>query len=68
MRGQGPLLDALTANRPVLVSDLSDPGSLSRWPMFAPEATDRGIGAVFAFPVTAAPKLPRTRITQTKPD
>jgi hypothetical protein len=51
--GQGPLLDSLAANRPVLVSDLSDLGSVNRWPMFAPEATGRGIGAVFAFPVTA---------------
>jgi hypothetical protein len=36
---------------PVLAGDLSDTESDRRWPVFAPDARERGAGAVFAFPL-----------------
>jgi hypothetical protein len=51
--GQGPALDGANGADPVLVADLSAAESWRRWPLFAPAAADRGIGAMFAFPVAA---------------
>lgn len=48
--GEGPCQDAFTTRRPVLVPDLAD-GTMSRWPGYAPAAHDRGMRAVFAFPL-----------------
>ncbi len=47
--GEGPGLDAYAAGQPVLVPDL--PASLARWPGFAAAAIERGIAAVFVFPL-----------------
>jgi hypothetical protein len=49
--GQGPSDDAVRDGTPVLESDLAGLGAGRRWPAFAAAATERGIGAVFAFPV-----------------
>lgn len=46
--GEGPCLDAYAARHPVLESDLH---TTTRWPGYAPEALDRGVRAVFAFPL-----------------
>jgi hypothetical protein len=48
--GEGPCLDAFTTRRPVLVPDLAD-GAMSRWPGYAPAVHDKGMRAVFAFPL-----------------
>ena len=48
--GEGPCIDAYTSRRPVLEPDLPVFG-LRRWPGFAPAAHERGVRAVFAFPL-----------------
>ncbi|MGN9812590.1 GAF and ANTAR domain-containing protein [Micromonospora sp. BQ11] len=48
--GEGPCLDAFTTREPVLVPDLAD-GAMSRWPGYAPAVYERGMRAVFAFPL-----------------
>ncbi len=47
--GEGPGRDAYAAGRPVLVPDLLT--AKGQWPGFAPAATERGVAAVFAFPL-----------------
>jgi hypothetical protein len=51
--GEGPGVDAGTADIPVLVADLEN-GSVERWPAFAPAAIQRGVRAMFALPVSMA--------------
>jgi hypothetical protein len=51
--GQGPAVDGADGAGPVLVADLSAAEAWRRWPLFAPAAADRGIGAMFAFPIAA---------------
>ena len=48
--GEGPCLDAFVSRQPVLVPDLLA-GAMSRWPGYAPALHDRGVQAVFAFPL-----------------
>jgi GAF domain/ANTAR domain len=48
--GEGPGVDAAHGG-PVMVADLAGPESLSRWPVFAPAATEAGVRAVFALPL-----------------
>ena len=48
--GEGPCVDAFSAGYPVLVPDLSD-GVQRRWPMYVAAALERGVGAIFAFPI-----------------
>jgi hypothetical protein len=48
--GEGPCIDAFTASRPVLISELG-PAALRRWPVYTPAVTNAGIQAVFAFPL-----------------
>jgi GAF domain-containing protein/ANTAR domain-containing protein len=48
--GEGPCLDAFATRQPVLVPDLLD-GALGRWPGYASALHDRGVQAVFAFPL-----------------
>jgi hypothetical protein len=48
--GEGPCLDAYALRRPVLTSDLATV-SRTRWLGYGPAAQDRGVGAVFAFPL-----------------
>lgn len=49
--GEGPGVEAGTSGGQVLVADVSAPAGASRWPMFAPVATDAGARAMFAFPL-----------------
>ncbi|MFI5889629.1 GAF and ANTAR domain-containing protein [Actinoplanes sp. NPDC051513] len=48
--GEGPCLDAFVTRRPVLVPELSH-DAMRRWPGYAPAIHDRGLRAVFAFPL-----------------
>lgn len=48
--GEGPGVDAVDGG-PALVSDLTAPECLVRWPVFAPVAASAGAGAVFALPL-----------------
>ncbi|PXY28862.1 GAF and ANTAR domain-containing protein [Prauserella flavalba] len=48
--GEGPGCEALVSGEPVLVDDLASPGSVTRWPVFAPAAVDRGVRGMFSFP------------------
>ena len=51
--GEGPCLDAVRLDRPVLVPDLDGVGGRS-WPAFTAAAVDAGVHAVFALPVLVA--------------
>lgn len=48
--GEGPCLDAFTSRGPVLTPDLAV-AARARWPGYAPEVLERGVHAVFAFPM-----------------
>jgi signal transduction protein with GAF and PtsI domain len=48
--GEGPCIDAYATRRPVLVPDLTD-AVIRRWPMYVPAVHERGVRAVFAFPL-----------------
>jgi hypothetical protein len=47
--GEGPGVQAVATGGPIVVSDLSDPRG--RWPNFAAEAANLGVGAMYAFPL-----------------
>jgi hypothetical protein len=49
--GEGPCVDAFSAGRPVLASDLDQAAWVRRWPAFVPEALAAGARAVFALPL-----------------
>jgi hypothetical protein len=49
--GEGPSLAAVSDGGPVLVADLTDRASATRWPAFAPAAAAMGVRAAFAFPL-----------------
>ncbi|WP_146605371.1 GAF and ANTAR domain-containing protein [Jiangella anatolica] len=49
--GEGPGFDAAAGESVVLVPDLA--AAVRRWPAFAPVALERGVRALFAFPVAA---------------
>lgn len=49
--GEGPTIDAIGAESPILVDDLGSAESLARWPGFVARASEAGIAAVFAFPM-----------------
>jgi hypothetical protein len=51
--GEGPCMDAVRSDRPVLVSDIGRHTG-DRWPAFARAALDTGVQAVFALPVVIA--------------
>jgi hypothetical protein len=51
--GEGPGVTAFGEGRPVLVPDLDCGVSQRRWPLFVPAAVERGVAAVFAFPLLA---------------
>ncbi|GAC1609294.1 MAG: GAF domain-containing protein [Mycobacteriales bacterium] len=51
--GQGPCLDAVSLNRPVIAQDLNAPDE-DRWPALTEAVLGRGIQAVFALPVSVA--------------
>jgi len=47
--GEGPGVDAIAADGPMVVTDLSDP--TTKWPNFAPEAVRHGVRAMYALPL-----------------
>jgi ANTAR domain len=49
--GLGPGREAYVVGGPVLVADLTDPDVGAAWPMFAGQAVELGVRAVFAFPL-----------------
>jgi ANTAR domain/GAF domain len=49
--GEGPCVEVWSSRGQVLASDLSSPGSVIRWPVFAPAAEAAGARAVFTFPL-----------------
>ena len=55
--GEGPAVDALATQVPVLVDDLRRPPSEidGRWPAFRAEAQVLGVKAMFAFPIIVGP-------------
>jgi GAF domain-containing protein len=48
--GEGPCVDAFAFRRPVLTPEL-DLAVTTRWPAYTPVAYERGVRAVFAFPM-----------------
>jgi hypothetical protein len=51
--GEGPCLDSVASQAPVLVSDLVNPGDV-RWPVYGPAMLDLNIRGIFAIPVVLA--------------
>jgi hypothetical protein len=51
--GEGPCLDAVSSEQPVLVADLRDPGE-HRWPGYTGAVLGAGVQSVFALPVRLA--------------
>jgi GAF domain-containing protein len=49
--GEGPALEALSAGVPVLIDDVAAPEFAATAPAFSAVVRQRGIGAVFAFPL-----------------
>lgn len=49
--GEGPSLLALEAGRPLLLPDLAANSLASLWLLFRPEAAERGVATVYAFPL-----------------
>jgi GAF domain/ANTAR domain len=51
--GEGPCMDAISSDAPVLVPDLDQPENIDvrRWPAFAAAAAEAGVRSVFAFPL-----------------
>lgn len=47
--GEGPGVDAVAADGPMIVDDLSDPSG--RWPTFAAAAVKSGVGALYSMPL-----------------
>ncbi|MBQ1092702.1 GAF and ANTAR domain-containing protein [Streptomyces sp. B93] len=52
--GDGPCLDAARTGTPVLAPDLTAGPDPHRWPVFAQQATEAGVRAVYALPLGAA--------------
>jgi hypothetical protein len=53
--GEGPCIQSLRQYSPVLAADLDDPDTGRSWPVFAAQAREHGIRAVFALPVLNGP-------------
>lgn len=51
--GEGPALEALLQGTIVVVADVADTTTAMRWPMFVPEAIDRGVKSIIAVPIQA---------------
>jgi hypothetical protein len=51
--GEGPCLDAVAQDSPMLVPDLAD-GADRRWPVYSPAILAAGMRAVYALPVAVA--------------
>ncbi len=51
--GEGPAVEALREGMLVVVGDMTDTGTARRWPIFAPEAINRGVKSIIAVPIQA---------------
>lgn len=51
--GDGPGVEVLGGNAALLAADLSSADALARWPIFAPAAVERGVLAMYSFPIRA---------------
>jgi hypothetical protein len=51
--GEGPCMDAMSADEAVLVGDVATAESGRRWPSFAPAAAALGVRGMFSIPVRA---------------
>lgn len=49
--GEGPGMETVNGDRPVMVGDLETADVQRRWPLFAPAASGLGAVTVFAFPL-----------------
>jgi GAF domain-containing protein len=49
--GEGPCFDAYLDDHPQFYPQLDSVGDAPRWPIFAADATDLGVRALFAFPI-----------------
>ena len=49
--GDGPCLTAAETGAPVLACDLTEGHDLQRWPVFAHQAAELGVGAVYSVPL-----------------
>ncbi|MBC2905310.1 GAF and ANTAR domain-containing protein [Streptomyces sp. PSKA01] len=49
--GDGPCHSAVRSGRPVLACDLTEGQDVDRWPVFAEEATQAGVRAVYSLPL-----------------
>lgn len=52
--GDGPCRSALSLNAPVLATDLAQGPDARRWPVFAQQAVELGVRAVFSLPLGSA--------------
>ncbi|MFK0251361.1 GAF and ANTAR domain-containing protein [Amycolatopsis azurea] len=51
--GEGPALEVLDGGMLVVVTDVTSSEASLRWPMFTPEAIDRGVKSIIAVPIQA---------------
>ena len=51
--GEGPCHAAVHEHLPVIVTDLSEPGAIARWPVWVGAAEQAGVRAVTALPIEA---------------
>ena len=51
--GEGPCLDSIASQRPILVSDLASPSG-QRWPAYSGAVLQAGVRGVFAMPISVA--------------
>lgn len=49
--GEGPTVEAIVAESPILADDLASTVSLSKWPGFVTRAAELGVKSMFAFPM-----------------
>ncbi|WP_235096905.1 ANTAR domain-containing protein [Amycolatopsis decaplanina] len=51
--GEGPAVEVVRGGMLVVVTDVTSSEASLRWPMFAPEAIDRGVKSIIAVPIQA---------------
>jgi GAF domain-containing protein len=51
--GEGPAIEALLQGTIVVVADVADTATATRWPSFAPGAIDLGVKSIIAVPIQA---------------
>lgn len=55
--GEGPALQAMRTGAPVLIDDVTDPARIAQAPLLLPLAHERGVAALFAFPLRVGEAL-----------